>query len=262
MHRAVIVLSIVLGTSAAADAADLAGRARDFLSEHCFVCHDADTKKGGLDLTALAWKPDDARTFDRWVEVFDKVDKQKMPPPSRKRPDPAARARFLEALRTELRAANLARQQAEGRVVLRRLNRVEYENTLHDLLAIDVPLQHYLPEDATTHGFDNVAAGLAAFDAPHGAIPGSRRCRDLGGHGLPPAAGGHPQATAIPRRGERPGRRQEEGEEDLSRVAGRGRHLRRQFAHGAPPVDRADSRTIPDSDFRLARTRRPDGRSG
>ncbi len=92
--------------------------------------------------------------------MFDKVDKQKMPPPSRKRPDPAARARFLEALRTELCAANLARQQAEGRVVLRRLNRVEYESTLHDLLAIDVPLQHFLPEDTTTDGFDNVALGL------------------------------------------------------------------------------------------------------
>ena len=45
-------------------------------------------------------------------------------------------------------------------MVLRRLNRVEYENTLHDLLAIDVPLQHYLPEDAAANGFDNVAEGL------------------------------------------------------------------------------------------------------
>ena len=139
MRPAVVASLIVLGTSGVAEAADRADRARAFFSEHCFACHDADTKKGGLDLTALAWQPDDDRIFDRWVEVFDKVDKQKMPPPSRKRPDPDARARFLEALRTELRAANLARQQAEGRVVLRRLNRVEYENTLHDLLAIDVP---------------------------------------------------------------------------------------------------------------------------
>ncbi len=45
-------------------------------------------------------------------------------------------------------------------MVLRRLNRVEYENTLHDLLAIDVPLQHFLPEDASVDGFDNVATGL------------------------------------------------------------------------------------------------------
>jgi hypothetical protein len=160
MRSSVIVMLIVLGPVREADAADLADRAQDFFFNHCFVCHDADTKKGGLDLTALAWKPNDVRIFDQWVEVFDKVDQQKMPPRSRKRPDPAARATFLESLRTELRAANLAKQQIEGRVVLRRLNRVEYENTLHDLLAIDVPLQHHLPEDATTNGFDNVALGL------------------------------------------------------------------------------------------------------
>ncbi len=151
---------VLLVVSGSARSADIAGRAEAFFSENCLICHDADTKKGGLDLTALTWKLNDGRIFDRWVEVFDRVDAQKMPPPSRKRPDPDARAKFLEELGAGLRATNLARQRAEGRVVLRRLNRVEYENTLHDLLAIDVPLQHFLPEDATTNGFDNVAQGL------------------------------------------------------------------------------------------------------
>ena len=64
------------------------------------------------------------------------------------------------SLRTELHTASLRKQQADGRVLLRRLNRVEYENTLHDLLGINLPLQHYLPEDSITHGFDNVSEGL------------------------------------------------------------------------------------------------------
>ena len=53
------------------------------------------------------------RTFERWVGVFDKVDRQKMPPPSRKRPDPDARARFLEGSH---RAAGRepARQRPKG----------------------------------------------------------------------------------------------------------------------------------------------------
>ena len=119
-----------------------------------------EAKKAGLDLTNLPWNPNEPKIFERWVKIFDYVDQEKMPPPSRKGPDPAARAEFLRMTRTELTAANRARQQAEGRVVLRRLNRAEYENTLHDLLAIDLPLQHYLPEDASAHGFDNVAEGL------------------------------------------------------------------------------------------------------
>lgn len=160
MLRSIIAAVLISVLMSAARAGDPVLPAQRFFSEHCLVCHDADTKKGGLDLTGLPWRPNDPETFDQWVEVFDKVDKQKMPPRQKARPDPTARAAFLKALGTELRAANLDRQRTEGRVVLRRLNRAEYENTLHDLLSIDLPLQHFLPEDSPVNGFDNVAAGL------------------------------------------------------------------------------------------------------
>lgn len=160
MRRRIIAGAVALWPAAEAAAADLAADARGFLSEHCLACHDAGAKKGGLDLTSLSWRPDDPKTFGRWVEVFDKVDGEQMPPPSEDRPALAERSTFLGPLRQALRDANLARQSSEGRVVLRRLNRVEYENTVHDLLAIDIPLQPYLPEDASSHGFDNVSEGL------------------------------------------------------------------------------------------------------
>ena len=54
-----------------------------------------------------------------------------------------------------------AKQGSEqGRVVLRRLNRVEYENTIRDLLDIEVELQEMLPADSSADGFDNVAEAL------------------------------------------------------------------------------------------------------
>jgi hypothetical protein len=138
-------------------AADFEG----FLGKHCAECHDADSKKGDLDLSVLRWQDaSDSKTFERWIEVFDRVEKHEMPPRDEEQPDAAVRDAFLNSLRTELHASSLTKQQKSGRVVLRRLNRVEYENTLHDLLAIDLPLQHYLPEDSPLHGFDNVAEGL------------------------------------------------------------------------------------------------------
>lgn len=160
MLRFLVAAAVILGVMSTARAGDPAPRVREFLSEHCLACHDADAKKGGLDLAGLAWKPDDPGAFRRWVAVFDKVQKDRMPPRPKARPEPSERAEFLGAIGDGLRAADRDRQRAEGRVVLRRLNRVEYENTLHDLLAIDVPLQHYLPEDASADGFDNVAAAL------------------------------------------------------------------------------------------------------
>jgi cytochrome c553 len=160
MLRSFIAASMAFSLTSAARAGDPSLRAQEFFADHCVVCHDSGTKKAGLDLTALSWKPNDSETCNLWIKVFDKVDKQKMPPPQKKRPDPAARAEFLKSLGDELRTANRNKQRTEGRVVLRRLNRVEYENTLHDLLSIDVPLQHFLPEDASVDGFDNVALGL------------------------------------------------------------------------------------------------------
>ncbi len=46
---------------------------------------------------------------------------------------------------------------------MRRLNRREFENSLHDLLSISVPLQHLLPEDGRAQGFDTVAEGPVAM---------------------------------------------------------------------------------------------------
>src|SRR5262249_33764154 len=53
-------------------------------------------------------------------------------------------------------AAEAARR-AQGRVVLRRLNRVEYENTVRDLLAASIDLKDLLAPDAAANGFDNSA---------------------------------------------------------------------------------------------------------
>ena len=174
---------VLLSPASTARGDDIADRAELFAPSIVSPATTRTRRKAASISTRSPGNRPTADIYDQWVEVFDKVDRQKMPPPSRKQPDPAARAEFLKEMRTELRAANLARQQTEGRVVLRRLNRVEYENTLHDLLAIDMPLQHFLPEDATTNGFDNVAAGLRLSMLADGAVPRSRRCRDIGGHG-------------------------------------------------------------------------------
>ncbi|HND54401.1 MAG TPA: DUF1592 domain-containing protein, partial [Pirellulaceae bacterium] len=59
-----------------------------------------------------------------------------------------------------LHAASSAQVRSEGRVVLRRLNRTEYETTLRDLLGPHVEVQDLLPSDNVAAGFDNVSAAL------------------------------------------------------------------------------------------------------
>jgi hypothetical protein len=131
-----------------------------FLEQHCTECHDGEVKKGGLDLTALSFKPEDRKNFDLWVKVYDRVSKGEMPPAKKPQPEAAALQGFQAALKAPLCDYEEAQQAKNGRTVLRRLNRTEYENTVHDLLGISLPLTHILPEDTPLHGFDTVAEGL------------------------------------------------------------------------------------------------------
>ena len=130
-----------------------------FLDQHCIECHDADVKKGGLDLTSLPFDLSDDSHFSAWHHVFDRVRDGEMPP--KKKPQPAKEdsQTFLSALKKPLLAADMADVAAHGRVKSRRLTRTEYEHTLHDLLGIDIPLKDQLPEDPASHGFETVSDG-------------------------------------------------------------------------------------------------------
>lgn len=48
----------------------------------------------------------------------------------------------------------------DGRAVARRLNRLEYQNTICDLLGVKIDFQEMLPPDSSEDGFDNVGEAL------------------------------------------------------------------------------------------------------
>lgn len=130
-----------------------------FLDQHCTECHDADVKKGGLDLTGLALDLKDPARFKIWQQVFERVRDGEMPPKKKPQPEQAVKDAFLASLKAPLLKADAEDIAAGGRVRSRRLTRVEYEHTLHDLLGIDIPLKSLLPEDRPSHGFETVADG-------------------------------------------------------------------------------------------------------
>ena len=134
--------------------------AKGFFTKHCLECHDAETKKGSLDLTAL--QPDfaDAENFARWLKVHDRVQAGEMPPKKAAQPTAAERQAFLRALGEEVKAAESV-ASAGGRTLVRRMNRVEYEHALRDLLALPLlRVKELLPEDGQQFGFDKVAGAL------------------------------------------------------------------------------------------------------
>src|SRR3954452_13368640 len=110
---------------------------RTFLTRHCQECHSGKKPKGDFTLDKLAPDFDNAANRERWLAVRKRVQAGEMPPKAKPRPaekDVQALAGWIEA---KARTARLA----HGRTVLRRLNRIEYQNTVRDLLDIDVDFQ-------------------------------------------------------------------------------------------------------------------------
>lgn len=159
---------VVLGAAAAgsravhADATGTAAVPLGFVREHCAGCHGADGAEGGFRADRLAEDLADPAGRAAWSRVLARVESGEMPPQEEQnRPSEAAVGRALGSLKTALHAEAVARRGGAGRVRLRRLNRVEYENTLHDLLGIDTPLRDLLPEDDLSDGFANQADALS-----------------------------------------------------------------------------------------------------
>ncbi len=132
---------------------------RFFLDLNCYDCHNDTDAEGGLDLENLSFDPTDAASMRTWVFLHDRVHEHEMPPKNKPHlwPEEAERAEFLTQFENYLHEISDEQQQEKGRVRSRRLNRVEYENTLHDLLGIDIPLKSFLPDDPEHEGFTNIA---------------------------------------------------------------------------------------------------------
>lgn len=133
-----------------------------FLEKHCFECHSGESAMGDLDLASLPFGTDTPKSGKGWVRAHDRVLRGEMPPKKVKdRPDAPSLRAYLAALSNALVAADREREGREGRAVLRRLNRGEYENALRDLLsAPDLAVKEILPEDGEAHLFSKSGAAL------------------------------------------------------------------------------------------------------
>jgi mono/diheme cytochrome c family protein len=132
---------------------------RLLLQQHCFGCHDADTQEGSVRLDNLPLAIADIKTAERWQKVLNVLNAGEMPPESEPQPASAAKADFLDALSNVMVVARKSLADAGGRVVIRRLNRREYSNTLRELLGVEINVTE-LPADTSTGAFDTAGANL------------------------------------------------------------------------------------------------------
>ena len=153
--KTVVLLVLIAATHASSCSADVREQSQLFFDTFCVSCHGQDAPKAGLRLDQIdAQRWEDASLLE---EVHAAIESGEMPPEEAAKHPKAGQSKALQkALGNQLRV--LAEKQKPG--MLKRLSRVEYQNTVNDVFATDFSLLDRLPLDNIDAGFDNNADKL------------------------------------------------------------------------------------------------------
>jgi len=163
MNFTILTLAFALVGTPTADAdvdkTEIAA-AQSFLSQYCQKCHGGMKHKGDFKIEHLSNDFSDKENRELWMSALKQLQTGEMPPEEEKSPPASEVQSVVNWISGRAGQAEMARRAVEGRVVLRRLNRAEYANTMRDLLGVEVDLTDLLPLSASTSGFDNNAESL------------------------------------------------------------------------------------------------------
>ncbi|MFC1758461.1 DUF1587 domain-containing protein, partial [Planctomycetota bacterium] len=139
---------------------DFADDIKPFLTQHCVECHGPETQEADLRVDTIDFGFSDRYSAAVWSEVLDRLNRGDMPPENKPRPNVHQLEEVTDSITANLKIAIERQQQSGGHVVLRRLNRSQYNNTIRDLVGLDFQPARSFPEDPSGFGFDNVGSAL------------------------------------------------------------------------------------------------------
>lgn len=142
-------------------ASHFAENVRPFLAMHCVACHSGDDAEGGVDLDRYVDSANVQEDYDLWEKVARLVTEHQMPPEDEAQPSTEEIVAIGGAIEVELSGFDCTAQTHPGRVTIRRMNKAEYNNTVHDLTGLDLNLANDFPSDDVGAGFDNIGDVLS-----------------------------------------------------------------------------------------------------
>ena len=182
----VIVLAIWC-QQASGQAAAFEDAVRPLIENHCITCHGPEVQKAKLRLDDLQPDLRDERIMATWATVYDKLVTGEMPPKNRERPAQDELQAATMWLKKELHAASLEQQQKTGRVLIRRLNGTEYENTMRDLLGTQRQSEGHATRRRHGSGLRQHRRRARRVGNAPALVPGPGRQGDCGCHPDPSA---------------------------------------------------------------------------
>lgn len=129
---------------------------RPLIEKYCIDCHSGSDAMAGLALNHFDSL--DSLLHERrvWGNITQRIKVRQMPPPDSDVPSDQERELLVQWLDKVLTEVDCGKTPNPGRVTMRRLNRLEYRNTVRDLLMVDYPPAKDFPGDDVGYGFDNI----------------------------------------------------------------------------------------------------------
>ena len=172
---AVFALGVALATSSFAEGSgeDWASIRREYEREilplvgrYCIKCHSTRKHKGELDLERFKGLAEVRTDLKPWQKMIDQLVNDEMPPKKSPQPSAVEQKRLLGWIDSLLAGEARERAGDPGRVLLRRLNNTEYNNTIRDLTGLELdPTRHFPVDGAAGEGFANTGASLVLSPA-------------------------------------------------------------------------------------------------
>jgi len=151
-----LILVTAFAYSLAAAQLDFKSDIEPILVEFCFDCHGDGSSKGNVALDEISLTHPDP---DLWSNVLKNVRAELMPPDGKPRPSVKQLGQLAAWIKYQ--ALGIDPENPDpGQIGLRRLNRIEYQNTIRDLMGIEFKAHEEFPPDDSGYGFDNIGSVL------------------------------------------------------------------------------------------------------
>ena len=163
----IAVMSLITGSSGHAQTtveARWKSEALPIFETYCYDCHGDGIKKGELAIDRFDSIAKMQQNREVWKRIRDHLKHHLMPPLDEDQPTVEERDKLLAWIDAAVFPVD-PNHPDPGRVTLRRLNRIEYQNTLRDLLGVEVNVMDLIPPDDSGYGFDNIGDVLTLSPA-------------------------------------------------------------------------------------------------
>jgi len=141
--------------------ADYKTLGKAFVDKYCSKCHSSEDPQAELVLTRFSDSDSILRERKIWMNVMKQVQSASMPPKEESTPSVSESEKFVEHIKAIFDHADRNAKPEAGRVTMRRLNRLEYQNTIRDLIGVDFDPTSEFPSDDIGYGFDNIGDVLS-----------------------------------------------------------------------------------------------------